>query len=229
MIWVLVIAIAVACVGLAFWLFRLTGQAAMMFGAMLAVGLALYSLQGRPGLVGAPQPAAEKNGEEGSALVEMRQRVMQSQDGMRSRHLVTADAFARRGQFEQAAAFLRGAIEENPKDTEAWVALGNALVEHAGGRLTPPALLAYTKAREANPNSLAPDFFIGITLIGQGRLGETQELWHAALARVPENSPFRAEFNESLTRLDELARRVAEMQEGSQPTQTAEPTATPTP
>lgn len=213
MIWVLVIAIAVFCVGLAFWLFRLSGQAAMMLGAMLAVGLALYAMQGRPGLPGAPEAAASGNTEEGSALVDMRQRVMQSQDGMRSRHLVTADAFARRGQFAQAAAFLRGAIQENPKDAEAWVALGNALVEHAGGRLTPPALLAYTRAREANPASLAPDFFIGITLIGQGRLGETQQLWRAALARVPENAPFRGEFSESLARLDELARRVAEMQE----------------
>jgi cytochrome c-type biogenesis protein CcmH len=126
--------------------------------------------------------------------------------------LLTADAFARRGQHERAAAMLRGAVRENPRDTESWVALGNALVEHAGARFTPAAMYAYRRAAQTDPATIAPDFFIGATLIRQGRLVEARNVWAAVLGRVPEDAPFRAGLEQRLGGLDQLIARVAELE-----------------
>ena len=68
-----------------------------------------------------------------------------------SNFVVVADGFARRGQYADAAQLLSGEVADNPGNAEAWVALGNALVEHADGNPTPAAIYAYAKAEEGAP------------------------------------------------------------------------------
>jgi Cytochrome c-type biogenesis protein CcmF C-terminal/Tetratricopeptide repeat len=73
-----------------------------------------------------------------------------------NRWLVIADALARHGQFGEAAQVLLGATEKEPRNAEAWLALGDALYGHAGGRVVAAAELAYDRAdRMAAPQASA--------------------------------------------------------------------------
>lgn len=213
MTWLLAIVLALAVIAAARFMFRLQPGPLLMLAAAMALGLAFYGLQGRPGLAGASKPAAAPGGEGNAQLIAMRRVVMGTTDQPPARHLLTSDAFARRGQYEHAAAMLRGAVRENPLDTESWVALGNALVEHAGARLTPAAMYAYRRAAQSDAATVAPDFFIGAALIRQGRLLEARSVWAAALGRAPEDAPFRAGLEQRLDGLDQLIARVVELEQ----------------
>jgi cytochrome c-type biogenesis protein CcmH len=213
MIWLLAIVLAFAVIAAARFVFRLQSGPLLVLAAAMALGLAFYGLQGRPGLAGTVKPAAIAAGEGNAQLIAMRRVVMGTADQPPARHLLTSDAFARRGQYERAAAMLRGAVRENPRDTESWVALGNVLVEHAGARLTPAAMYAYRRAAQTDPATIGPDFFIGAALIRQGRLVEARSVWAAVLGRVPEDAPFRAGLEQRLDGLDQLIARVAELEQ----------------
>ena len=121
-----------------------------------------------------------------------------------SRFVVTADAFTRRGQHEQAANFLRNAVAENPADSEAWLALGNALVEHADGQLTAAALYAYSQAEAVAPDNPAPTYFLGLAFLRAGEPGRTLELWRELLQSAPEQAEWRAPLAARLDRLEAI-------------------------
>jgi cytochrome c-type biogenesis protein CcmH len=172
--------------------------------AALALGLAGYALQANPDLPGAPAGPAAEAGEAGWQLVELRQEMVAGGQRSTSDKLIVADGFARRGQYADAAGILRSAVSDNPRDSEAWLALGNALVEHADGALTQPALLAYRRAEALDPGGLGPGFFLGLALIRQGRFEEARGLWRGALDAAPENAAGREALAERLIRLESL-------------------------
>ena len=72
---------------------------------------------------------------------------------------------------------------------EVWLALGNALVEHAEGQLTQPALFAYRRADQADPDGLGVGYFTGLAYIRQGRLPEALQLWRETLADAAPDAP----------------------------------------
>ena len=121
-----------------------------------------------------------------------------------SRFVVTADAFTRRGQHDQAANFLRNAVAENPNDGEAWIALGNALVEHADGQLTAAALFAYSRAEQVAPANPAPTYFLGLAMLRAGQPGRTRALWTELLENAPSDAEWRPALEARLQRLDAL-------------------------
>jgi hypothetical protein len=82
--------------------------------------------------------------------------------------MVIADALARHGQYGDAAGVLLGAVEKDPDNAEAWLALGNALVGHAEGTLTPPALYAYRRAARPRPSIPVRPSFLGLALAQSG-------------------------------------------------------------
>jgi len=204
MTWVLAIALALAGFAVAALPFRVARSGWTTIAAALALGLAGYALQASPGLRGAPAAPAAKAGEAGWALVDERREMFASGDRSTSDRLIIADGFARQGQYADAAVILRGAVTGNPRDPEAWLALGNALVEHAGGALTEPALLAYRRAAELDPGGTGPGYFLGLALIRQGRLGEARVLWRSTLAAAPEDAPGREVLTLRLDRLETL-------------------------
>ena len=197
------IVLAALAFALAALVLRLPRAAWSLFGAALLFGLTGYALQGSPGRGGAPKPPAEDLAGAGEGLVEARRQVF-GPGQPPSRFVTVADGFARRGQYADAAAILNGAIDENPQDTEAWLALGNALVEHAEGQLTPAALYAYGRAEALDPASPAAPFFLGVALIRSGRLAEARSLWADLLERTPAEAEWRPLLAERLDRLDVL-------------------------
>ena len=206
MTWVPIIALAALTFVLAVYALKLPRTVWMLFGAALLFGLAGYALQGSPGQASAPAAGlAEKEAQTGELLVAAR-REFYPETALPSRFVVTADAFARRGQYEQAARFLRNAVAENPRDAEAWLALGNALVEHADGQLTAAALFAYSEAERIQPANPAPTYFLGLGFLRGGEPERTRALWADVLDNTPAESPWRPILAERLARLDMLLR-----------------------
>ncbi len=203
MTWLLAIALALAAFAVAAFVLRIDRSGWTTVSAALALGLAGYALQASPDVPGAPAQPAPEIGEQGWQMVELRKE-MYARGRPSSGKLIIADGFARQGQYDDAATVLRGAVAENPNDAEAWLALGNALVEHAGGTLTQPALLAYRRAEQLDPGSLGPGFFLGLALIRQGRFAEARALWRETLEGSPEDAEGREALAERLGRLESL-------------------------
>lgn len=187
-------------------LLRLPRSGYTLLGAALLFGLSGYALQGSPGLPAAPRPERAGALDDGGLLVEARREFFDTAR-LPSRFVVTADAFTRRGQYADAAGLLRNAVTENPQDAEAWLALGNVLVEHAGGQLTAAALYAYSRAEAADPGNPAPTYFLGIALLRAGRPQETRALWAELLANAPPDASWRAALADRLARLDAMLGR----------------------
>jgi len=208
--WVLAIALALAAFALAAFVFRVARQGWTTLAAALALGLAGYALQASPNVPGAPAagPARGSN-EEGFAYVDARKEMVAERDRSTNSNVLVADALARQGQFANAAAMLRAAVADNPRDSEAWLALGNALVEHADGALTQPALLAYRRAADADPTAAGPGYFLGLALVRQGRLMEARGVWQATLESSAEDAAGRAAMQERLARLDTLIAQMS--------------------
>jgi cytochrome c-type biogenesis protein CcmH len=204
MTWLTAIALALAAFALAVFAFRIDRGGWTTVAAALALGLAGYALQASPDVPGSPAQPVARAGEEGWQLVELRQEMVASANRSNTAKLIIADGYTRRGQYADAAVILRGAIADNPRDAEAWLALGNALVEHADGALTQPALLAYRRAEQLDAGGLGPGFFLGLALIRQGRFEEARALWRATLDAAAEDAAGREALAERLARLENL-------------------------
>lgn len=201
--WAVVILTALAAFGLIV-LLRAPRKSWEAIGAALLVGIAGYAFQASPGLPGAPKEAPEQAAKSGAALVEARQQLAQAQasgQGL-NRWMVIGDALARNGQYGEAAGVILGAVEKEPKNADAWLALANALVGHAEGNLTPAALYAYGRAGQADPMHPGPPFFLGLALAQSGKLVEARGIWAQLLERSPPDAPWRADLAERLQRLD---------------------------
>ena len=209
MSWLLAIALACAAFAFAAFLLKVAPRAWTTLAAALTLGLAGYALQARPDLPGAPAAPPAEADLPGEALKTGRQEFIASGDRSRNPRLLTADAFAARGRYSDAAALMAGALEQNPQDAEAWLALGNVLVEHAGGTLTEPALFAYERARETDPASAGPGYFLGLALLRQGSVLEGRNLWAQTLATIPDDAEGRELLAERLAGLDVLLQRAA--------------------
>ncbi len=204
MSWVMAIALALAAFALGAFVFGVARQGWTTFAAALALGLAGYALQASPGTPGAPASGAQAPDEVDWAYVDARHEMVALGNRSASNQMIIADGFARRGNYASAAALLRDAVRQNPNDAEAWLALANALVEHAEGALTQPALLAYRRAAELDPGGAGPGYFLGLALIRQGRLMEARNVWQSTLETASEDAAGRAALEERLARLDQL-------------------------
>ena len=202
MTWVLVALLAIAAFAAIAFVLKAPRSGREAIAAALVLGIAGYALQGSPGLPGAPKPPAEEIGKNASAMVDARGKVSDSSIPTSDRWVVIADALARNGRFADAAEVLRGAVEANPGNSEGWLAMGNALVAHADGTLTPAALYAFRRAARADPDAPGPPFFLGLAFAQSGRYAEARQLWADLLARAPEDAPWRGPLADQLGKLD---------------------------
>ena len=222
MSWVLAIGLAAAAFAAMAFVLRLPRAAWTSALAALALGLAGYALQGEPGLAGAPKEAAAASAGVGEPMVELRRAILPQRFHSRSNRLITADALARRDRPADAATLLRGALRESPRDSEVWLALGNALVAVTDGAMTPASQYAYRRAEELAPESPGAPFFVGIAELQASRFIEARGLWEEAARRAPEGSDERAAIEARIARLDDLLRQVYAAQQGLEAVQGGE-------
>jgi cytochrome c-type biogenesis protein CcmH len=203
MTWVAILAIAAAVFALLVVVGKVPRAAWELTGAALLFGLAGYALQGHPGLAGAPRAPVENQRTADAELLRQRQ-AMGAKFGQGQSWLVVADALSRQGQFRASADFLGHAVREHPDDADLWVALGNALVGHSDGVISPAAQFAFRRAAAIDPNHPGPPFFMGMALAESGHLVEARTLWAALLQRTPPDAPYRRDLVSRLARLDQL-------------------------
>jgi cytochrome c-type biogenesis protein CcmH len=202
MTWVLVIGLALVVMALLLFVFKVPRGGREAVASALLLGIAGYVTQGSPNLAGSPTEAREAVSGDPAAMVEARSKVTNSGIPTTNRWVVTADAFARNGDYADAAEVLRIAVEKDPKSSEAWLAMANALVGHADGVLTPGASYAYRRAIDAEPDAPGPPFFLGLAFAQEGRLAEARNLWAGVVERAPDGADYRAPLIAQLQRLD---------------------------
>jgi cytochrome c-type biogenesis protein CcmH len=204
MTWLAVCGLALAAfLAMALW-FKAPRRGWTMLGATLLIGLAGYAVQGSPDQPGAPNALAQRATNDPADSIAMRGLLDESDIPPTNQWIVIADAMARNGHHADAAKVLLGAVDDNPDNAQAWLALGNALVAHADGLLTPAALHAYQRAEKAAPDSPGPPYFLGLAMAQSGRFGEARKLWAELLEQSPADAPWRAALAERLARLDVL-------------------------
>ena len=171
--------------------------------AALMLGLAGYALQGQWSLAGAPAAPASPMRYPAATMIDQRQ-ALSGRQPMSDQLLVTADAFVRHGEYADAVGLLRAGVARDPADCEAWLAMGNALVAHTEGMVSPAALYAFHRAAACEPAAPGPSYFTGMALAGSGHLPEARKVWADLLAHAPATAPWRADLTERMAQLDQL-------------------------
>jgi len=203
MTWVVILAIGAIVFGLMAFVLKMPRAGWELSGAALLVGIAGYALQGTPGMPGAPKAPVENKRAADEALIKQRQ---QMGDGFAKGQswLILADGLARQGQYGAAAEVLRKGTQQFPRDADLWVSLGNALVGHSDGMITPAAQYAFQKAANIDPAHPGPPFFMGLALAQTGRLADARAMWAELLKRSPADAPYRADLAERIQRIDSM-------------------------
>jgi cytochrome c-type biogenesis protein CcmH/NrfG len=201
--WLLIIGLG-ALVLLALW--RLAGfdrVGLQLAAAALLLAMTGYAWQGNPALAGRPvDPPARQELPE-SAFAGSREAMLGAVD-QASFWLRMADSYHRRGDTYSAAAILKSGIRAHPKDADLWVGLGNALVIHGEGMMSPAAQLAFDRAATIAPDHPGPPFFYGLALAQGGRLEEAERIWLGLLATAPADAEWRPMVAERLQMIEQL-------------------------
>lgn len=172
-------------------------------GSALLLAMAGYAWQGRPGLAGQPVPPPARLELPESVFAQTREAMLGTVDRA-SFWLRMADSYHQRGDTYSAAAILRSGVKAHPDDPDLWVGLGNALVVHGGGMMTPAAELAFNRAATIAPEHPGPKFFYGLALAQGGRLDEAERIWLALLARAPADAGWRPMVAERVQMIAQL-------------------------
>lgn len=208
MSWLAAILLALAAFAAVVFLFRQPRSAWSIVLAALGFGLAGYATQASPGIEAAPKQGVRARSEEGAQYVELRKEFVGEDRRSRSPYILMADAWVREGRYEGAATILRRIVNANPRDGDAWLALGNALYLHADSSYTPASIEAFRMAERELPGSAAPAFFVGVDLLRKRQFIEAHRLWSGQLASMPEGAPGREALAQRLAALEELLRQI---------------------
>ncbi|MEL6238012.1 MAG: tetratricopeptide repeat protein [Pseudomonadota bacterium] len=201
--WIAVFALALAAFALAAFALRIPREGWTIFGAILIFGLAGYAWQGSPSQPASPKPKAIAAPQSGEGMVEAR-RAWFEDVPPKPDYMMLSDGYARRGRFDDAAKVLRGGLARNPEHTEAWLALGMALVGHADGNVTPAASYAYAQARQLSPANPASDIFLGFSFLQTGQVRAARGVWGNLLERAPQDASWRPELEARVSQLDQM-------------------------
>jgi len=171
--------------------------------AAVVLGMAGYAWQGRPDLPAArAKPIAAERGA-AKALIKMRSDMDQN-FGQAKSWLNLADGFAREGNYGAAAGIIQGGIRQHPQNADLWSALGLVLMLAADGEMTPPAQLAFDKARKLAPQLPAPDYFEGLAFLFQRKPIEALKMWNKVLDRATPNAKWRAPLESQYLGLQQM-------------------------
>jgi cytochrome c-type biogenesis protein CcmH len=200
--WLAILILIALALG-ALWLLRVRGPMLQIAAAATMFGAIGYAVQGHPALPSSPRSASSVAAP--IPLTPLRH-AFYGQFTPAEHWLVISESFARRGSTQDAAGILRSAVREHPNDSELWVGLGNALVDHAG-MMTPAADLAYSRAAELAPGHPAPVFFMGLALARSGDGASALAMWRSILASAPANASWRPVVEDAVAALEAPTKR----------------------
>lgn len=220
--WIGVGMVGAIALGAGFFLLRNQRNLWTLLAAVVVFGLAGYAWQGSPGYPAAPAAARQEPSGADATMVDLRREFFAPSD-LPSHFVTVADGFARQGNFQRAAQLLQGVVSENPEDGEAWLALGIALIEYAGGRATKPAEYALSRASQELPGNPGPAFFVGVNALRTGDLAETRKLWVDGLQKSQPDAEGREFVAERVLALDRLMQALEAQRRAAPGSQQATP------
>jgi cytochrome c-type biogenesis protein CcmH len=206
--WIALALLAAASFGAMYWLGRLPKGLWQVAASALLLGMTGYALQGRPTAKSSPAKSQAATEDAAVQLVEMRADMDQN-FGSAKRWLVTADSFAKRGDYKLSAAYIQSGLRNEPKNAELWSALGLQLMLASKGQMSPPAQLAFDKARALRPNYPAPYYFAGLARLFGGDLNGAVLLWEKTLTLATPKAKWRPRLESQLAGLKALQARAA--------------------
>ncbi|MEK7342495.1 MAG: tetratricopeptide repeat protein [Pseudomonadota bacterium] len=183
---------------------RIPRSAREITAAALLLGLAGYAWQGHPGFAGAPRQEREAKGEGFDEALAEKRRGLAERFGPAAQWMMLSDGLARQGKTREAANVLLSGLRATPNDPNLWLGLGNALVAHGEGAVSPGAAFAYRRALEIAPEAPAPRYFYGLALARAGDLQAARDLWAPLAASAPADSQVRAELEANIARIDAM-------------------------
>lgn len=218
--WLIMVALALA-VGGALWRFAARDKAALQFlGAALLLALAGYAWQGRPGLAGRPKPPPVREQHADSEFAQTREDLLGRFDRAGT-YLTIAESFQRRGDTKSGVDAIRAGLRGSPNDADLWVGLGNALVIHNDGMMSPAAQLAFDRAAQIAPDHPGPRYFYGLALAQGGNFDAAEQIWSELIAQAPPEAEYREMIEERLAQL--RAQRAIQTPVPAQPSPSAPP------
>lgn len=200
MIWLLVMGAAVVTSGLLIWLGKLPAASRPLLGAAVMLGMAGYALHGSPTLPGKPVQQGKDESGFGERLTD-RQHGMADRFGPAAMWIGMSDGFMRTGKTQLAAQALEKGLEKHPDNVDLWVGLGNALVAHGGGMMSPASALAFEEAARRAPDHPAPPFFAGLAMAQSGDFVGAERIWLSLLQRSPKDAPWTEDLRQRLAQL----------------------------
>lgn len=195
--WIVALLLAAAVLTGLWRCMRADAGALQIVGAALLLALAGYAWQGRPELVGTPKLPAARDTAPATAFALFRRSLL-GEFNAASGWLTLAESYQRTGDTETAVVAVRRAIELNPRSIDLWIGLGNALVVHANGVMTPAAALAFHRAAQIAPTHPAPPFFYGAALAQAGRFDQAEVVWRAVLVAPTTTAVWRSATEQQL-------------------------------
>lgn len=172
--------------------------------AAVLLGLAGYAWQGSPGLAGAPRQAATPGADKFDEQLAERRRGLAERYGPAGQWLLLSDGLGRQGKTKEAANVLLSGLKQSPNDPNLWLGLGNALVAHGDGIVSPGADFAYRRAIAIDPGAPGPRYFYGLALARAGQLQMAKDVWTPLVASAPDGSGIKAELQFAIARIDIL-------------------------
>ena len=114
-----------------------------------------------------------------------------------------AESYQRRGDTQSGAEVIRSGLRANPGDPDLWVGLGNALVIHNDGMMSPAAETAFQRAAQIAPDHPGPRYFFGLALAQGGNFDEAERIWRQLIAEAPPTAEYRQMIEERLQALQQ--------------------------
>ncbi len=201
--WLILLGFLLLLFGSLVWLGKLPRGTYELTGAALLLGVAGYAWQGNPGMAGVSIEPTEKPNSFDDSSIESRKE-MGERFGSAQEWLIFSDALNRSGKHGAAANYLRNGVKEHPNNPDLWVGLGNALVVHADGIITPAAQFAFQKAADISPEHPGPPFFLGMAYAQSGKIDQARAIWTELLERSPEEAPWRKDLESRLAAMEKM-------------------------
>jgi len=207
--WLIFTGLALVVAGLLWRFGKLPKGGLELVGAALFLGVAGYAWQGRPNLPGKPTPPAQAAKVPDDSFTIQREKMM-SQIGSAAGVMQAAEGLQSQGLNLYAIAIIRTGLARQPRSPDLWVGLGNALVIHDGGAMSPAAQLAFQRAAAISPDHPGPPFFMGLAYAQAGQLDRAEGVWRALLDRSPANAPWRPELEQRLIELERMKQSMTQ-------------------
>ncbi len=202
--WVIAFALAALAFVAMLFIGRIPRAAREVTAAALLLGLAGYAWQGHPGMAGAPRAVAETKGDAFDEEQAEKRRGLAERFGPAAQWMMLSDGLARQGKSKEAANVLLSGLRDSQDDANLWLGMGNALVNHADGVLSPGAQFAYRRALAIDPTGPAPRYFYGLALARNNQLQGARDMWAPLAAGAPAGSQVKAELEANIARIDAM-------------------------